>query len=56
MPSFLVKKPFFQQHKSGLKDVDYRRIFPNAKTIFEANRMAREIYPKDKEFMAFELL
>ena len=39
-----------------LRDVDYKRIFPNAKTIFKANKMAREIYPEDEEFMAFELV
>ena len=39
-----------------LKDVNYKRIFPDARTIFEARRMAREIYPEDEEFMAFELV
>jgi len=40
-----------------LKDVNYKRIFPDAKNIFEARRrMAREIYPEDEEFMAFELV
>jgi len=38
-----------------LKDVNDKRILPDAKTIFEARRMARETYPEDKEFMAFEL-
>ena len=38
-----------------LKDINYKRIFPDAKTIFDARRMAREIYPEDEEFMAFEL-
>jgi len=39
-----------------LKDVDYKRIFPDAKNIFEARKMVREIYPEDKEFIAFELV
>jgi ASC-1-like (ASCH) protein len=39
-----------------LKDVNYKRIFPDANTIFEASRKAREIYQEDKEFMAFELV
>ena len=38
------------------KDIEYKRIYPNAKTIFEANRMTRDIYPEDTEFMAFELV
>ena len=32
------------------------RVLPDAETIFEANRMVREIYPEDREFMAFELV
>ena len=39
-----------------LKEVDYKRIFPEAQDEFEASRMTREIYPEDKEFMAFELI
>ena len=39
-----------------LKDINYKKIFPDAKTIFEARRMARETYPEDEEFMAFELV
>ena len=39
-----------------LKDINYKRIFPDAKTIFEASRMAREIHSEDEEFMAFELV
>ena len=39
-----------------LKDINYKRIFPDAKNISEASRMAREIYPEDREFMAFELV
>ena len=101
MPSFMMKKRFFEQYKSGKKDielrsvkpqwkngkigdtavllcgrsilrkritevhkgslariftdVDYKRIFPEAKTIFKAAGVTREIYPQDIEFMAFEL-
>lgn len=39
-----------------LKEVDYKRIFPDAKDELEAKRMVREIYPEDEEFMAFELV
>ncbi len=35
--------------------VDYKRVFPEASTIFEAVRATREIYPDTKEFVAFEL-
>lgn len=54
----ILRKRIVKIHRGSLarilRNVDYRRIFPNAETIFEANRMAREIYPEDKEFMAFE--
>jgi ASC-1-like (ASCH) protein len=102
MPLFMLKKQFFEQYKSGEKDVelrsvkpqwknskigdeavlqsgrnflrkritkvhrgtlarifrdvDYKRIFPEAKTVFEAVRETRKIYPKEEEFMAFELV
>ena len=56
----LLRKRIVRIHRGSLarilKDLDYKRIFPNAETIFEANRMAREIYPEDKEFMAYELV
>lgn len=39
-----------------LKEVDYRRIFPDAKDELGARRVVREIYPEGEEFMAFELL
>jgi uncharacterized protein YqfB (UPF0267 family) len=39
-----------------MKDINDKRIRPDAKTLFEASRMVREIYPEDKEFMAFELV
>jgi ASC-1-like (ASCH) protein len=55
-----LRKKIVKIHRGSLarilKDIDYKRIFPDAKTIFEANRVAREIYPEDKAFMAFELV
>ncbi len=36
-------------------ECDYKRIFPNATTVFEAVEIIRKIYPNSKEFMAFEL-
>ena len=102
MPAFMIKKRFFEQHKSGKKDVelrsvkpqwknskvkdnavllcgreilrkriteihrgslarifldvDYKRVFPEAETIFEAVHETRKIYPQEVEFMAFELV
>jgi len=35
--------------------VDYKRIFPEASTVFEAVKAAKELYPNAEEFMAFEL-
>jgi len=35
---------------------DYKRIFPDAKTIFEARKRVRELYADDEEFMTFELV
>jgi len=32
------------------------RVLPYAERIFGAKRIAREIYPEDEEFMAFELV
>jgi len=55
-----LKKRIVKIHRGSLarilKDINYKRVFPDAKNIFEANRMAREIYPEDEEFMAFELV
>jgi len=31
-------------------------VLPYAERMFEAKRLVREIYPEDKEFMAFELV
>lgn len=56
----ILRKGVVKIHRGSLarilKDIDYRRIFPDAKTIFEARTMVREIYPEDEEFMAFELV
>jgi len=56
----ILRKRIVKIHRGSLakilRDVDYKRIFPDAKTIFEANTMTREIYPEDKEFVAFELV
>ena len=35
--------------------VDYKRIFPEASTVFEAVKAAKKLYPNAEEFMAFEL-
>jgi ASC-1-like (ASCH) protein len=35
--------------------VNYKRVFPEALTVFEAVKAAKELYPKAEEFMAFEL-
>ena len=56
----ILRKRIMKIHRGSLarilKDVNYKRIFPDVSTIFEASRKAREIYPEDKEFMAFELV
>ena len=56
----ILRKGIVKIHRGSLarilKDLDYKRIFPSARTIFEVNRMIREIYPEDEEFMAFELV
>jgi len=56
----ILRKKIVKIHRGSLarilKDINYKRIFPDAKTIFEVNRMVREIHPEDKEFMAFELV
>jgi len=35
--------------------IDYKRVFPETSTLFEAVKAAKELYPDDEEFMAFEL-
>jgi len=55
----LLRKRITKVHKGSLarifKDVDYKRIFPEASTVFEAVKATRELYPDADEFMAFEL-
>ena len=55
----IMRKRIAEVHRGSLArillDVDYKRIFPGAKTIFEAVGATRSIYPVDIEFMAFEL-
>ena len=55
----IMRKRILKIHTGSLerilKEIDYERIFPDAKDELEARRKAREIYPEDKEFMAFEL-
>lgn len=55
----ILRKRILKIHRGPLarifKDFDYMRIFQDAQDIFEASRMARELYPNDEEFMAFEL-
>jgi len=56
----ILRKRIMKVHRGSLARIlmntNYKRIFPDARHIFEANRMAREIYPEDTEFMAFELV
>lgn len=46
-------------HKGSLAriflDINYKRIFPEATTMFEAVKTTKELYPCTDEFMAFEL-
>lgn len=62
--TFLCGKDIFKMkitkvHKGSLAriflDVSYKRIYPDAATVFEAVRLTRRLYPDEKEFMAFEL-
>ena len=36
-------------------DINYKRIFPEASTMFEAVKTTKELYPDVDEFIAFEL-
>lgn len=55
----IFRKKIAKVHRGTLarifKDVDYKRVFPEASTIFEAVKMVKELYPSKDEFMAFEL-
>jgi hypothetical protein len=55
-----MRKRILEIHRGSLArifvDVNFKRIFPDAKDIIEARKKARKIYPKDEEFMVFELV
>lgn len=55
----VLRKKITKIHRGTLArillKVDYKRIFPEASTVFEAVKAAKEIYPNAKKFMAFEL-
>jgi len=55
----LFRKRITKVHRGSLarifKDVDYKRVFPEASTVFEAVKATRGLYPDADEFMAFEL-
>ena len=55
----IFRKRITKVHRGSLdrifEDVDYRRIFPQASTVSDAVKAARELYPDAEEFMAFEL-
>jgi len=36
-------------------DVNYKRVFPQASTVFEAVWLTRRLIPGEQDFMAFEL-
>ena len=55
----LLRKRIINVHRGPLAriflNVDYKRVFPEASTVFKAVKAAVEIYPSAEEFMAFEL-
>jgi len=55
----IFRKRITKVHRGSLarifRDVDYKRIFPEASTVFEAVKATKELYPVGEEFMAFEL-
>lgn len=55
----ILRKKITKVHRGNLvrifKQVDYKRVFPEASTVFEAVKATRQLYPKAEEFMAFEL-
>ena len=56
----ILRKRITEIHRGSLAriflDVYYKRVFPEAETIFEAVHETRKIYPQEVEFMAFELV
>jgi ASC-1-like (ASCH) protein len=55
----IFRKRITKIHRGTLARVflnlDCKRIFPQASTVFEAVKAAKELYPEAEEFMAFEL-
>jgi ASC-1-like (ASCH) protein len=55
----IYRKRIANIHHGGLArifmDIDYRRIFPQVSSIFEAVRLTRKRMPSEQQFMAFEL-
>lgn len=55
----IFRKRITKVHRGSLArifmDVNYKRIFPEASTVFKAVKATRELYPDAEEFMAFEL-
>ena len=55
----ILRKRIAKVHRGTLAriflEVDYKRIFPEASTVFEAVKSTTQIYPDADEFMAFEL-
>jgi parallel beta-helix repeat protein len=55
----IFRKRITNVHRGSLArifmDLDYKRIFPEALTVFEAVKATKELYPDAEEFMAFEL-
>lgn len=53
------RKRIVEIHRGGLAriflQVDYRRIFPEAASVFDAVRLTRVRIPLAQEYMAFEL-
>ena len=54
-----LRRKIEKVHRGSLarifKDVDYKRIFPQASTVIEAVRIVQTIYPTAEDFMAFEM-
>ena len=55
----ILRKRITKVHRGTLAriflEVDYKRMFPEAPTVFEAVRATKQIYPDVEEFMVFEL-
>jgi len=55
----IIRKKIVKVHRGTLAriflKVDYKRIFPEASTVFEAVKLTKEICSDAEEFMAFEL-